>query len=49
MAVRYLERGGEEDRKSRLWDLKSTSKAACEAYDKRPQVKARAVGFVKGR
>lgn len=33
-------------RKSRLWDLKSTSKAACLAYDKhQAQPKARKVGF----
>lgn len=36
--------------KSRLWDLRSTSKAACMAYDKRPaQPKARRVGFAARR
>lgn len=33
--------------RSRLWDLKSTSKAACIAYDKQPEPKERPrkVGF----
>jgi hypothetical protein len=36
--------------KSRLWDLKSTSKAACIAYDKRPAEKsARRIGFAARR
>jgi len=35
--------------KSRLWDLKSTSKAACRAADANPEPKARAVGFLARR
>lgn len=36
--------------RSRLWDLKSTSKAACAAYDKRPAEKvAQKVGFAARR
>jgi hypothetical protein len=32
--------------KSRLWDLRSTSKAACAAYDKKPKPKrTRRAGF----
>lgn len=38
-------RGAPDARRSRLWGLKSTSKAACIAYDAEPQVKARRVGF----
>jgi len=34
-----------EAQKSRLWKLKSTSEAACLAADKRPEPKARKVGF----
>lgn len=33
-------------KRSRLWDLKSTSKAACAAYDKRDEIAPRMVGFV---
>lgn len=39
----------EEVRRSRLWDLKSTSKAACIAYDKRIEPKPRKVGFLAHR
>jgi hypothetical protein len=38
-------RDAEESQRSRLWDLRSTSKAACKAYDARPGTKARKVGF----
>lgn len=41
-----------EDRtvRSRLWDLKSTSKAACRAYDKQArEPKARKIGFLARR
>jgi len=31
--------------KGRLWGMRSASKAACIAYDKRPAEKARKVGF----
>lgn len=37
--------GVDQPRRSRLWDLKSTSKAACEAYDRVPATPARRVGF----
>ena len=40
----------DQTRKSRLWDLKSTSKAACMAYDRQPkEPKARKVGFAHRR
>jgi hypothetical protein len=38
-------RDAEQPKRSRLWDLKSTSKAACAAYDKREEFTARKVGF----
>jgi hypothetical protein len=35
-----------EVRRSRLWDLRSPSKAACMAYDAQREPKARKVGFM---
>lgn len=39
-------RDADEGQRSRLWGLKSTSKAACIAADKRAEVKPRPIGFV---
>lgn len=42
-------RDADDAPRSRLWGLKSTSKAACIAADKTPEPKARKVGFLARR
>jgi hypothetical protein len=42
-------RDAEEGQKSRLWNLKSPSRAACIAADKREEPRARKVGFMARR
>ena len=42
-------RDADESRRSRLWGLKSASRAACEAADRRREPKPRKAGFIQRR